>query len=206
MSNATITDKVVTTTAPVVARDELRDLIESINVGTSVVADVQSTLFGLVRSRFAQAAQPYGRDVRGLVVLPDSVKKDVQATLWNSATGSRTPTPSAERGPGLVSFAQYLSRMTTVATDVEHGLSALEDDDSAREAYAAIGDAKKADKKAADIRARQGAALAYRQWYDALPSATRAHVDKTVKLFSTDSVARTHATAFIEMLTIETSA
>lgn len=186
--------------------NDLRSLIDAIDVMGGVVADTDAALFTLIRERFAHVAQPLGRDVRGVVVLPDTVKRDVQATLWNSACGSRTPVPAISRTPGVKSFAQYLSRMTTVATDVRHGLSALENDKSARDAYRAIGNAKKSDKAAAERMVKDSAAREYLEWFDALPSGTRAAVATTVKLFTADSVGRTHADSFLAMLAIEVKA
>jgi hypothetical protein len=206
MSSNTATPAAVTvapiapvSTLPTV--EDMRELIAALDITEGVKGDAVSALFGIVRARYASHAARFTRDVQGARVLPDTFKSDVSALMWSDATGSRKPTPVAERTPGIKTFAQYLSRFATVATDTVFGVDALADDELARASYTAILDERKDDHKR-DERTRASIAHdAYLAWVDSLPTGDRAALKRAVALLTDNSVGVTHAPAFVALVT-----
>lgn len=178
----------------------LAEAIATVTIGNGVTEASTAALWTLTRERYAFIAQSYATATPRGSVLADTFRGDILSALWREAGHSTAPA-AADRDKGTRTFAQYVSRLAGVATNPDHGLDALSSDDDAAAALKAIKDAK-ADTAASVSLTRTAVSVqAFQAWMDALPSADRAAIKRTMTVFSGDSVARQHALTFAAALT-----
>lgn len=180
--------------------DALADALAAVSVARDGDDTARATLADITRARYVFHASRYAHDRAGVAVLPDTLKSDVAARMWMDATGSRKSPATADRTGGERSFAQYVSRSATVATDIVYGLAGLADAATARESYTAILADRKQEREDGDRAVARVAHTEYVAWRDALPTRDRDALARVVALMTETSVGRDHTPAFVAVL------
>lgn len=197
-----LADTVETLSAPdaLPTADALADALAAVSVARDGDDTARATLADITRARYVFHASRYAHDRAGVTVLPDTLKSDVAARMWMDATGSRKSPPTADRTGGEKSFAQYVSRSATVATDIVYGLDGLADAATARDAYASILADRKEERADGDRAVARVAHAEYVAWRDALPTRDRDALTRAVVVLTGNSVGREHVAAFVAIL------
>jgi hypothetical protein len=175
--------------------DDLKNAIASASNASVQSGYATATLRSIVLARYTYTvtSRRYAREVRGSLYLPESHRADVVRLMWLDATGSTNPPKSADRSAGEKSFAQYVARFGTVAVDLDYGLDALADEETADAAYDLI-TADRAAQKAREARA------AMLLWVSGLPADDKKAFDRVLNVLSLATKgedADTHRAAFL---------
>lgn len=194
-------------TPPVVAvldsLDTFRSAIAAVTSSDAGATACIANLQAITLERYTFHAARYAETRDGIDVVPADVKRIVTARVWRDATGSDVP-PTVEvrkTDKGLKSVGEYLSRFARVATNMAHGVSALETVDSFKVALEEI---TESDKSSRDKVARIEADALNREfvaWMDALPSSDRAALTRTIQLFAAGEGAAEFAPLYVAKLT-----
>ena len=201
-----VVENVETVDAPALSvAERLAVAVAAVSVAADGDDNARAALASVVIEAYALHAGRYAvsvtRDGVTRDVLPDNLRRDVAARVWRDATGDATPPAATDRTPGEKSLAQYVARYGTVATNDAHGIGALNDTATAAKSYKSISDTKSAAKKQADRAVASADAREFVAWRDSLPTADRAAIERAARLFTENSVGRTHAPAFVATLT-----
>lgn len=133
--------------------DAFRAAIAAASVAGDAGTQATATLAAIALARYTVHAARYVTKHDGVDVLPESDRKNVSALVWLEATGSITAPSAKDRTPGETSLGQYVSRMGTVATNLDYGMTWLAGVDSLTLAYTEIGEASRDAKQAKEDRA-----------------------------------------------------
>ena len=151
LDTATVADTADTAEAP--TADAFRAALAAASVAGDTAGAATATLAAIALARYTVHAQRYITLQGETPILPESDRKNVAALVWLEATGSITAPSAADRTPGETSLGQYVSRMGTVATNLDYGMDYLTGVDSLTAAYTQIGADSKASKDAKADRA-----------------------------------------------------
>lgn len=180
--------------------EELREALAVLAAGKDAADEAAATAKDVVLSRYRFHALRIMQRVErrkgtGVDVLPEELRKELSRKLWVDAGRGDTP-KAADRTTGEKSFATYVSRLHTVATDIGYGIAATAswaDVDAARKGIAKY---RKASAEAAAVTVASVAHDDYLSWVASLPAPDRAALARARALLSGSSVGVTHAEAF----------
>jgi hypothetical protein len=180
--------------APVTVED-LRNAVATFGTAAAASDSAKGSLASLVLARYAHHAARYARTIDGVAVLPVNDRDEVRTLIWLDAIG-RTKAPKGDELADLPaavrkavpSINQYVSRMGTVATDLNVGIDYLTGTDAFNEAEKTIktrNAAAAAEKKEREAKREAESALnAFDAYLDAAPADVRAALVLSLELMS----------------------